>query len=378
VRYDFKHPDGVIKGGYASLNEARGARVKVLAEARAGGWAEPSKLTLEEFAERWLERKMPRGSGFDRDRLAPSSYEGYALSLKRHVLPRLGRKSLVSLRPHDVDGLIHELEVAGYAPGTVRNVIVPLRKMLNDAKRGGLLRDNPALGADLPPAQDFRGQEIPEEHLALIREALAAGPVIWLYLFEVVLGTGVRLGELRALRWRHWDREAKILHIDEAYSRRHLKRPKTTAGRRMIPVFPSLESALTGLEAFVAPGRRGPDELIFPTQRGTPLHESNFRRRVWYPALRAAGLMLMEPDGRERAMYRIHDLRHTCASRLVQQGCDDIKLIQEITGHSNAAILLNRYSHLRQERVTAAASRFDPGIDRKPVDEAMGSTEVAR
>jgi integrase len=85
--------------------------------------------------------------------------------------------------------------------------------------------------------------------------------------------------------------------------------------------------------------------------RGTPLQPSNFRRRVWGPALRLAGL---EGEG-----YRFHDLRHTCVSRLVAAGAD-VKLVQAVAGHANPLITLKRYSHLLDGRVTEAADRFEP------------------
>lgn len=98
-------------------------------------------------------------------------------------------------------------------------------------------------------------------------------------------------------------------------------------------------------------GRYAPDELVFATTRGTPLHESNFNRRVWRPALERAG-----PGG---GGYRFHDLRHTCVSRLVAAGAD-IKLVQAVAGHSSPMITLSRYSHLLDTRVSEAAERFDP------------------
>lgn len=97
--------------------------------------------------------------------------------------------------------------------------------------------------------------------------------------------------------------------------------------------------------------RYAPEELVFASMRGTPLQPSNFRQRVWDPALRLAGV---ESEG-----YRFHDLRHTCVSRLVAAGAD-VKLVQAVAGHANPLITLKRYSHLLDARVTEAAGRFDP------------------
>jgi len=262
------------------------------------------------------------------------------------------------------------MEEDGRAAGTIRNVIAPLRKLLGDAVRHGLLPTNPAARADLPPPQEFAGKEIPAEHTNAIRQALRtlATPdplrdgdldLLYLHLFDLALATGLRLGELRALQWRHVDRGRSLLRVEYAYSRNQLKRPKSEAGIRTIPIFPSAQTALRALAARgLERGTYAPHELILQTERGTPLHPSNFNRRVWQPALRSA--TLATPEG--RPIYRFHDLRHTCISRLVAAGAD-IKLVQAIAGHSNPLITLKRYSHLLDDRLTAAAKRYDPAID---------------
>jgi integrase len=261
-----------------------------------------------------------------------------------------------------VDRLIAELEASGKAAGTIRNVIAPLRRLLADAVRQGLIVANPASRADLPPTQDFAGKEIPVAHTDAIRSALRDLALIdplrnepdhvYVCFFDVALGTGLRLGELRALRWRDIDRDRCLIRIERAYSRQYLRRPKTDAGVRAVPLFPSVDAALRELAArALERDRYAPDELVFGSMRGTPLQPSNFRQRIWDPALRLAGL---EGEG-----YRFHDLRHTCVSRLVAAGAD-IKLVQAVAGHANPLITLKRYSHLLDARITEAAGRFDP------------------
>lgn len=345
-----------------SRREAERALTARKREVDTGTWREPSSETLASYAERWLAHRDPARVGGGRTRLSPSTFEGYRLNLRRHVLPRLGHRTLSSLRTEDIDRLIAELEAEGKAPGTVRNVIVPLRKLLADAVRQGLILANPAARADLPPAQDFVGKEIPPEHTEAIRQALIeVAPLdplrrerdlFFVCLVDVALGTGLRLGELRALRWRDVDRERRLIRVERAYSRQELRRPKTESGVRSVPLFPSVEAAFRELAArAVERGRYAPEELVFASMRGTPLQPSNFRQRVWDPALRLAGL-----DGEG---YRFHDLRHTCVSRLVAAGAD-VKLVQAVAGHANPLITLRRYSHLLDARVTEAAERFDP------------------
>jgi integrase len=367
-----------------SKREAERAERERRRAADRGEWVAPSRLTLEQYGREWLSLRDPgrvsaNGGRGMRTRLQPSTFEQYASVLERHVFPRLGARSLASLRTADMDSLIHELEGEGRAPGTVRNVIVPLRKLLADAVRQGLLIANPAANADLPPTQDFVGKEIPLMHTEAIRAALVerAKPdplrggepdLFFAHLFDVALGSGLRLGELRALRWCDVDFERSLIRVEQAYSRSTLKRPKTDAGLRSVPLFPSAEGAMRELAARAfARGRFADDQLVFATERGTPLDGSNFNHLVWSKALQHAGLgeWAVDRSGKRRwkNSYRFHDLRHTAVSRLVAEGAD-VKLVQAVAGHSKASLTLDRYTHLTDERVREAAKRFDPARKR--------------
>ena len=345
-----------------SRREAERALTARKREVDTGSWREPSAETLSSYAERWLAHRDPARVAAGRTRLAPSTYTEYRRALLVHIAPKLGSRTLASLRTEDVDALIAALEADGKAPGTVRNIITPLRRMLADAVRQGKLLANPAAGADLPPAQDFTGKEIPREQTDAIRASLVAlastdplrnePDLFHVHFFDVALGTGLRLGELRALRWRDVDRDRRVIRVERAYSRREIKRPKSDAGVRAVPLFASVDDALRSVAARAFErGRYAPDELVFANVRGTSLHESNFNRRVWRPALEHAGLA--------HHGYRFHDLRHTCVSRLVAAGAD-VKLVQAVAGHASPLITLKRYSHLLDTRISEAAERFDP------------------
>jgi Phage integrase, N-terminal SAM-like domain len=156
-----------------SRREAERALTARKREVDTGTWREPSSETLAAYAERWLVHRDPARVSGGRARLSPSTFDGYRTNLRVHVLPRLGQRTLASLRTQDVDRLITEIEAEGKAPGTVRNVVVPLRRMLADAVRQGLIVVNPAARADLPPTQDFTGKEIPVTHTVAIRRSTA-------------------------------------------------------------------------------------------------------------------------------------------------------------------------------------------------------------
>ena len=92
-----------------------------------------------------------------------------------------------------------------------------------------------------------------------------------------------------------------------------------------------------------------PEALVFASPHGAPLRNSNFRRQVWYKAVADSGL----PDG-----FRIHDLRHTCASLLIAQRAHP-KAIQVHLGHSSISVTMDRYGHLFPSDMEALAEALD-------------------
>ena len=132
-------------------------------EVDTGTWREPSSETLEVYAQRWLAHRDPaRIGGGGRTRLAPSTFAG----IPAQPPPARAAAARSADARVAADGGHRRADRGARGrgkrrPARVRNVIVPLRKMLGDAVRQGLIVANPAARADLPPAQDFVGKEIP-------------------------------------------------------------------------------------------------------------------------------------------------------------------------------------------------------------------------
>ena len=346
--------------------DAERALTDRLGELDRGTWRRPSSETLEEYGNRWVDRR--------RARLAPSTLRGYEGYLRGHVYPALGACPLTSLRPEDFDDLAARLERSGMPAGSVRNCFVPVKSMLSDAVRLGLLPANPATRVDLPPAPSSAGKELTHAHAAAIRAALVelAPPdpfrpdepdMLAPLAFDVAIATGLRWSELAGLRWRVVDFDARAIRVDEAVVLGRVKRPKS-GHIREVPMFRSVERALRELAGrALERGRYGPDEVVLPNVRGGPLDHSDWNHRVWKPALTRAKLA---------GVYRWHDLRHTAVSRLVEQGAD-IAVVQAVAGHASAATTLAIYTHLRDDRIRRAASQFDPG--HHPGTAPVASTE---
>ena len=278
------------------------------------------------------------------------------------MYPRIGQRPLVALRPADFDGLVGELEAAGRPPGTVRNVLVPVRAMLSDAVRLGVIASNPAARVDMPKPPKTGGQEIPIEHLRAIRDELiklapndpmrpGTKDMLAVWAFDLALSSALRWSELAGLQWGVCVFDERSIRVERAVVLRQVKAPES--GReRTIPMFQGAHDALRSLAArAVDRGLYGPNEYVIPTATGTPHDCSNWGYRIWQPALKEARL--------KGSGYRWHDLRHTCISRLVAEGAD-IALVQDVCGHSSAATTLAVYSHLTDTRRQTAATMYDP------------------
>jgi len=117
-----------------------------------------------------------------------------------------------------------------------------------------------------------------------------------------------------------------------------------------VPLFESARLVLTERKLRLPPQLIQPDCFLFCNARGGPIDPGNFHRREWLRAVEAAGI------GR---VVRLHDLRHYAITRLDEQGMSS-KIRTEIAGHSDERITNSVYTHVRRERVAAAAAGFDP------------------
>jgi integrase len=165
---------------------------------------------------------------------------------------------------------------------------------------------------------------------------------------RVAAATGLRRGELFALRWRDIDFDQNLIYVRASnFGGRITETTKTTAGRRTVPLFVSIRQLLLDRKA------REPFSLdhdfIFSSAARTPLDLDSFRRREWKKALEDAKL----------PHFRFHDLRHFAVSQLIEQRAD-ILLLARIAGHKDPSVTLRVYAHLMNERVTEAADLYDP------------------
>ena len=320
---------------------------KLLTELEHGRVPADGRLTVRDFLERWFT--------LHRARLRPRTVRTYEQIIRLYLVPELGRLRLAHLVPSEIERALLRLCERGLAPRTVAHCRAVLRRALQDAVRDGLLARNPAALAQppaVPPPQTtvWTAEEA--------RTFLAAAREHWLLpLFQLLLATGLRLGEALGLSWEDVDAEAGILvvrwqlqHVDGQFVRLP---PKSKQSRRTLPLPALAREALVRQREQQATWRQAgawrgnPWALVFTTHAGTPLHARNVHHTF---------TRLVEQAGLPR--IRLHDLRHSCATLLLEAGVD-LKTISALLGHSQLSVTADYYAHVRQALTADALARLD-------------------
>ena len=191
-------------------------------------------------------------------------------------------------------------------------------------------------------------------------------------LFLCALRTGLRLGELLALQWDDLDHHGRFIEVQRNYTRRVVAAPKSGESRR-VDMSRELTQALKDLytERQLEAAANGWKEVpawVFCNEIGGLLDPDNLRKRVFYWLLKASGLR----------QVRFHDLRHTFASLLLQQGESPV-YVKEQMGHSSIQVTVDLYGHLIPGGNKQAVDRLDGPLDkaRSGADSAPQTHPVA-
>jgi integrase len=283
--------------------------------------APSERLTVEEVARRYVTHAERRGR-------KPSTCANIESETRVHIVPFFREKSIDAIQQADVTDLVTVLEGKGLAPKTIRNVIASLSALCNFARspQRRWASSNPCEGVELPavpPTTEVRFLSL-EQVDALIAH-LPPSPFIEIdrVLFLVAALTGLRKGELVALRWRDVDLSARRVRVRRNYTRGAFGVPKSRRSARAVPL---ADEAAKALEALHERSKwKADDDLVFahPVTGGV-LAKSNISRRMRV-ALKAAGL---------DETHRFHDLRHTFGTRAAAAGVP-MRTLQEWMGHAD-------------------------------------------
>lgn len=331
---------------------------RLLHEMDTGSFVEPSKLTVGEYLERWLNE-------YASVRVAPLTLRRYQIVVRDHLIPLLGDIPLAKLTPMEIQkAYLKDLEngnkrVPGkLAPQSVAQHHRVLRKALKQAVRWQLLSRDPSDGVE-PPRFTRKEMAVLDEADVLRLLERMKGHMYYLPVLMAVT-TGMRRGEILALRWQDVDLETGNVRVrrtvQELKGGITFKEPKTAKSRRTVKLPADVLQALQKHRTKQAEdklflGAQYQDNgLVFAEFSGKPIRPSRltmsfgqFARKMGYN-------------------MRFHDLRHTHATLLLKAGVNP-KVVSERLGHSTVGTTLDVYSHVLPDMQDEAVRRFEVSME---------------
>jgi integrase len=349
--------DGRRKSFYGKTEkEARAKADAALDLVKRGVDLSVRDVTVRQFLAHWIETVASY-------RVRPSTLRSYQGHIDTHIVPAFGNVKLRNLGPQQVNQMLANLVAEGRSPTTANRVRATLRSALASAVKWGYVHQNVAGLADPKRERRQRVKPLELEQVHTLLDATRDhkyGP-----LFHLAIATGLRQGELFALRWDpDVDLDAGTITVrftvsEDANGSRALAEPKTEQSRRTIRLPSSAVGALERQRALdeeyeiTAAHRWQDNDLVFCTSIGTFLDPSTVTRAL-QAELKAAGL----------PRQRFHDLRHCTASLLLAEGLD-LFAVKEILGHSQISLAANTYGHMQRKLSEDAATRLESALGRR-------------
>ncbi len=317
------------------------------AQIEAGMSADIATATVKEFSEYWLHLVKRSRS--------PKTFSQYKGTIKGHILPALAARTLISIKPRDINQLLLEREDSGVSTRQVQIIRTALNQLFKQARMEGLPY-NPVDGVYRPKYEAPEMRPLSQEEAARFRQTIRGNPFEGL--FYLAVAKGPREGELLGLQWIDVDWETPALHIRRQVQRVTGKgiifRPtKTKKSNRLIFLGEEEVRLLElqkehNLRMKLKAGKRWQEHnLIFPSTVGTPMDAGNLMAR-FKRILKAANL----PN------IRFHDLRHTFATLALLQDIHP-KVVSEIMGHRDITVTLKVYSHMIPSLQKGVAAMFE-------------------
>ena len=307
---------GWLSEGYnaAIASQVRSERIRTIRHGDVLIKRKPREVTLREVWERyneWLETGKRR----------PKDDRGY---YRKHIEPLFADRPLSRIQPFDLEKLKMKLINNGLAPATVKHVLVLIRQLFNKAMAWGMWSgENPIKKVKLPKLSNRRERFLTPEEVHTLLADLKKTSTQLHDMSLISLHTGMRAGEIFALKWGHVDIENELILVAD---------PKSGRSRKcfMTPTIKDL---------FITLHLGEPSDFVFHSRVGGPIKEVS---HAFDRAVKRLGFNNGITDARQKVTF--HTLRHTFASWLAIKN-KPVFTIKELLGHQSLA-MTERYSHL--------------------------------
>lgn len=324
-------------------------------EVEHGIYCRETEVTVEGWFETWIkEYKM--------NSVKVGTIAAYTSSFNTYIRKPLGKKKLSQIRPEHVQKLYNDMSEK-YAKSTINLVSIVLGSMCKQAVKNGLIQKNPVELATLPrkkKGKEIRVMKLEEQKLFL----QYAKPSHYYTLYVVALNTGMRLGELRALKWENVDFENNVIHVRQTMNYfpgkgTMLDAPKTESSVRDIPMLDEVSQILK-LHKIQEERRKLLLGEKWKADFEGLVFTSPFGKHVNATAVNV-DMKQIENDihehGIEFSHIHPHVLRHTFATRGLERGIPP-KVMQELLGHTSITMTLDIYSHVLPDMKAAEIQKL--------------------
>ena len=320
-----------------SKKEAERALRDTMTRIDRSQYADLQRIGFADFCQVWLRDYAALN-------VRPATLSSYKSIIRNHLAPEFENRALTSLRPADVREVIARL-AENRTTKTARNVLVLLSKILGDALEDGYLYTNPALRIKRPRIERVEMSFLSPAEIRSFLEHVR--PKHYAFFLTACM-TGMRRGELFALKWSDVNWTRTQLHVRRTVYQGKFSEPKTRTSIRAVNMAPSLVATLKRHRVSSPPSEL---DLIFANEAGRTIDADSFVRREFLPSLTRAGLQRI----------RFHDLRHSFATLLIHQG-ENVKYVSAQLGHASTQITVDRYGHLLPEVHNGAGERLEKTV----------------
>ncbi|MBW2140738.1 MAG: site-specific integrase [Deltaproteobacteria bacterium] len=291
------------------------------------------------LAEDWLEYRKPN--------IRHSTFEQYRGHVVNHLNPYFGLTKVNKINFNAVEKFVSHQTARGVSPPTSKKVLVTLGGILKYAVRKKICESNPVREIEKPKSLKRKRVDF-LNHLEIraLLDHITDQKLRTLVMLAIM--SGARQGELFGLKWTDIDWFNCQMHIKRSYNHGRFYEPKSRSSFRAIDLG---ETTITELKRWKIACLPSELDLVFPNNAGKPMNTCSRFTRIFHTALRNAGLRKI----------RFHDLRHTYASLLIDQG-EHPKYIQTQMGHSSINVTMDTYGHLMNPVNREASKRLDSAI----------------
>lgn len=378
--YDFRWrtADGKRHSVYAkTLDELREKEAAIQRDKSDGIRTDASNTTVNDIFDMWV--RLKKG-------LKDNTFQNYQYMYNQFVYPDFGKTKVVKLKRSDIRRFYNMLaDERGLMIATIDNVHTVLHQVLDLAVEDNYLRNNPSDHA-LKELKSSHGFDVEKKKALTVEEQRIFENFLeksrkyhhWKPIFTIMLGTGMRVGEITGLRWEDVDLEKKQISVNHTlvyYNHAkngcyfNVNTPKTKAGCRTIPMIDSVRNAFleekrfqNELELTCQVKIDGYTDFVFINRFGNVQNQGTLNKALRRIIRDCNQEILDEAGGRKNVVllprFSCHILRHTFATRLCEANVN-MKVIQDVLGHADIGTTMNVYADATREMKVREIRSFE-------------------